>query len=54
LIHRHHGYADAVALLQVAIALGAVSALSRIRLVWFGSVAIGLAGLIMGLVSALR
>jgi hypothetical protein len=54
LIHRHHGYANAVALLQVSIALGAVAALSRSRGVWFGSVAIGLAGLAMGLVSALR
>ncbi len=54
LLHRHHGYADAVALLQVAIALGAVAALTRSRLVWFGSGAVGLAGLALALVTFLR
>ena len=45
LLERHHRYANAVALFQVAIALGAVSALTRMRLVWFGSLALGAAGL---------
>jgi hypothetical protein len=54
LIHRHHGYANTVALLQVSIAFGAVAALTRNRLAWFGSVALGLAGLAMGLISAFR
>ncbi len=45
LLHEHHGYANAVALFQVSIALGAVSALTRNRLVWLGSLAVGLAGL---------
>ncbi len=45
LLHRHHRYADAVALFQVSIALGAVAALSRSRLVWYGSMAVGAAGI---------
>jgi len=44
LMHRHHFFAQAVALLQVAIALGAVAALTRKRLVWAGSVLLGLLG----------
>jgi hypothetical protein len=44
LLHRHHGFANCVALFQVSIALGAVAALTKNRLVWFGSMAIGLAG----------
>src|SRR5438093_836149 len=44
LLERHHGFAAAVALFQVAIALGAVAALTRLRLVWFGSLAVGLGG----------
>jgi hypothetical protein len=45
LIHRHHGFASAVALMQVSIALGAVAALTRIRSVWFGSLAVGATGI---------
>jgi hypothetical protein len=40
-----------VALFQVSIALGAVAALTRLRLVWLGSAFLGLAGgiaLVMG------
>lgn len=44
LLEKHHKFAKAVALFQVAIALGAVAALTRIRLVWFGSIVLGLAG----------
>jgi hypothetical protein len=44
LMHLHHRFAGAVALFQVAIALGAVAALTRKRLVWLGSMAGGLAG----------
>lgn len=54
LIRRHHGYANAVALLQVSIALGAIAALTRRRMAWFGSMALGLVGLAMGALSALR
>jgi Domain of unknown function (DUF4337) len=47
LLHLHHGFANAVALFQVSIALGAVAALTRNRLVWFGSMGIGLAGILL-------
>jgi hypothetical protein len=45
LLHRHHAFAQAVAMLQVAIALGAIAALTRIRAIWLGSCVVGLAGL---------
>jgi uncharacterized protein DUF4337 len=41
LLHRHHRFANAVALSQVSIALGAVAALTRARSVWLGSLALG-------------
>jgi hypothetical protein len=44
LLERHHGFANAVALFQVAIALGAVGALTRVRPVWYGSMLVGLTG----------
>jgi hypothetical protein len=47
LLEKHHHYAAAVALFQVAIALGAVAALTRVRLVWFGSIALGAVGLVL-------
>ena len=43
LLHHHHGYANAVALFQVSIALGAVAALTKSRPVWFGSLLLGVA-----------
>ena len=46
LLHRHHGFANAVALFQVSIALGAVAALTRYRLVWFGSLLAGGTGVL--------
>jgi len=45
LLHQHHGFANAVALFQVAIALGALAALTRNRAVWLGSLALGAVGL---------
>ena len=45
LLHQHHGFANTVALFQVSIALGAVAALTRNRLVWLGSIGVGLIGL---------
>jgi glucan-binding YG repeat protein len=45
LLHRHHRFANAVALFQVSIALGALAALTRNRTVWWGSVLLGLSGL---------
>lgn len=44
LMHHHHFYAQSVALLQVSIALGAVAALTRRRLVWIGSALLGVVG----------
>ena len=54
LLHQHHRFADAVALFQVAIALGAVAALTRLRLVWFGSLALGLGGLTLLALAQMR
>ena len=51
LLYEHHHFADSVALFQVAIALGAVAALTRMRLVWYGSMIVGLGG--VGLLLAL-
>lgn len=45
LLHEHHGFARAVAVFQVAIALGAVAALTKSRPVWFASLALGAGGL---------
>ncbi len=47
LLHKHHGFASAVALFQVSIALGAVAALTRYRLVWFASLLAGGIGIIL-------
>lgn len=47
LLHKHHGFASAVALFQVSIALGAVAALTRYRLVWFASLLAGGVGIIL-------
>jgi hypothetical protein len=46
LLEEHHFFAAAVALFQIAIALGAVSALTRIRLVWIASLVAGVAGVV--------
>lgn len=54
LLHSHHGYANAVALFQVSIALGAVAALSRNRPVWYGSMATGAAGIVLFAVTFFR
>jgi hypothetical protein len=47
LLHRHHGFANAVALFQVSIALGAVAALTKSHPVWFGSLALGGAAVVL-------
>ena len=44
LMHRHHFFAQSVALLQVAIALGAIAALTRRRAAWIGSAILGVIG----------
>ena len=46
LLHKHHGFASAVALFQVSIALGAVAALTRYRLVWLASLLAGGVGIL--------
>jgi len=47
LLHRHHGFARSVTLFQIAIALGAVAALTRVRLVWIISSLLGLTGIVL-------
>ena len=47
LLHRHHGFANAVAVFQVSIALGAVAALTKSRPVWLGSLLLGAAGTVL-------
>jgi uncharacterized protein DUF4337 len=47
LMERHKGFAFAVALLQVAIALGAVAALTRSRAVLMGSLGLGAVGAVL-------
>ena len=47
LLHHHHGFANAVALFQVSIALGAVAALTRNRLVWIGSMLLGIGATVL-------
>ena len=44
LLHQHHGFANAVAMLQVSIALGAVAALTSKRYIWWGSLLLGALG----------
>jgi hypothetical protein len=44
LLHHHHRFAEAVAFLQVGIALGAVAALTKSRAAWWGSLLLGLIG----------
>jgi Domain of unknown function (DUF4337) len=44
LLHDHHRFANSVALFQVAIALAAIAALAQVRIIWFGSLLIGLSG----------
>jgi Domain of unknown function (DUF4337) len=54
LLHEHHGYADAVALLQVSIALSAIAALTRNRWMWIASLLLGLGGAALFFVTYFR
>ncbi len=54
LLHHHHGFANAVALFQVSIALGAVAALTRSRPVWWGSLLFGGAAILLFALSQFR
>jgi hypothetical protein len=51
LLHEHHRFADSVELFQVAIALAAIAALTRTRSIWFASIAVGLSGAALFLVT---
>ena len=53
LLHHHHGFAKTVALFQVAIALGAIAALTKSRPVWFGSLLLGAAAMVLFAVTLL-
>jgi len=44
LLHRHHRFAASVVLLQIGIAMGAVAALSRQKLIWWVSLVSGAIG----------
>jgi hypothetical protein len=54
LLHKHHRFANAVAILQVSIALGAVAALTRNRAVWIASLLLGSGGLGLLAVTLIR
>ena len=54
LLVRHHRFANSVALLQVAIALGAVAALTRQRAIWLGSGILGLLGVALFIITGVR
>jgi len=47
LLEQHHKFAASVALFQIAIALGAIAALTRVSVVWIGSLVAGAIGLIL-------
>ena len=47
LLEEHRRFAASVALFQIAIALGAIAALTRVSLVWIGSLVAGVIGLIL-------
>ena len=53
LLEQHHMYAASVALFQIAIALGAIAALTRVSLVWIGSLVAGAIGLILMIIPIL-
>lgn len=54
LLHQHHRFANAVALFQVSIALGALAALTRNHAVWWGSIVVGLSGIPLFIVAFLH
>ncbi len=54
LLARHHQFAEGVAMFQVAIALGAVAALTRVRFVWIASMLLGGVGLVLFLLPFVR
>src|SRR5579859_2579834 len=53
-LRKHHDFAYCVALIQVAIALGAVSALTRVRSVWYMSMAAGAIGIVLFVIGFIK
>jgi hypothetical protein len=54
LLEQHHHFATSVALFQIAIALGAIAALTRTPLAWIASLLAGTAGIVAMLLPLLR
>ncbi|HET7379357.1 MAG TPA: DUF4337 domain-containing protein [Gaiellales bacterium] len=54
LMHRHEFFAYAVALFQISIALGAVTALTRLRALWWASLLMGVAGAVLVALTLVR
>ena len=54
LIEKHHQFAAAVAHFQIAIALGAIAALTKVRLAWFASLVVGVSGTVALLLPLVR
>jgi hypothetical protein len=52
-INRHHRFEYAVALIQVAIAVGAVAALARVKPVWYVSIIAGVLGIALTVIGFL-
>ena len=50
LLSLHHGFADAVTLFQVAVALASVAALTHSRPVWWLALALGSTGLVIAII----
>ena len=54
LLHAHHWFAYSVAILQVAIALGAIGALTRNRIIWIVSLIAGVSATALFIMALLR
>jgi hypothetical protein len=54
LLEHHHQFANSVAFIQVSIALGAVAALTRNRMIWMGSMLLGVVGAGMFIAALLK
>jgi hypothetical protein len=53
LMERHHRFAFSVTLLQIAIALSAIAALTRLQLLWYAGLAISVVGAVMFVLGSL-
>ncbi|RDK09611.1 DUF4337 family protein [Cupriavidus lacunae] len=53
-VHRHHRWAQALVAMQMAIAMAAITILTRRRWAQMASYGIGVAGLVLGLLAVLR